>query len=98
MFNVSKIQKQIVSLVVLESLLIVGAAPSFAHSHKSTEATKQQAVMTDGEKLALIEGTVTVRQSPETADEQSRTPAPMSLKEVESFGGASLGSFGAAGL
>ena len=98
MFNVSKIQKQIVSLVVLESLLVVGAAPSFAHSHKNAEAAKQQTSMTDGEKLALIEGTVTVRQSPDTVEEQPKTPAPMSLKEVESFSGASLGAFGAAGL
>ncbi|HEY9760094.1 MAG TPA: hypothetical protein V6C97_33365 [Oculatellaceae cyanobacterium] len=97
MFNVSKIQRQLLSLVVLQSLVVVGAAPSFARSHKATEATKQQTSMTDGEKLALIEGTVTVHQ-PETVEEQVKAPAPMSLREVESFSGASLGSFGAAGL
>jgi hypothetical protein len=100
MFNVRNIQKQIVSLVVLETIAFAGLAvvPSFAGTQKHSEAGTQKIAATDGEKLALIEGSVTHRQAPETVQVQTHTPGPMSLKEVESFTGASLGSFGAPGL
>ena len=102
MFNVRKIQKQILSLVVLESLVVTGltATPSFAnHKNKVESASKQQLTesVSTGQKLALVEGTVTVRETPVAGEESSEAKAPMTLKQVEKFS-SGLGSFGAAGL
>ena len=99
MFNVSKIKNQLLSLVVLQSVAVAGFAvsPSFANHSKKVETAETQQ-LSEGAKLALVEGTVSVRR--ETAVGTEETPvtrAPMTLKQVEQYS-SGLGSFGAAGL
>ena len=102
MLNLSNIKKQILSLVVLETLVMTGVAatPSFAnHKSKADGAASQQVSLdrVSGEKLALVEGTVTVHQAPATVEETRVVQPPLTYKQIEKYN-MDFGSFGAGGL
>jgi hypothetical protein len=89
MFNLSKIKKQILSVVVLESIVLTGmaATPSYAHKSKAEKAATQQMLKEQStpEKLALMEGSVTVHEGQTVEAETPAIKPPMSLKEVEKY-------------
>jgi hypothetical protein len=102
MLNLSNIKKQILSLIVLESIVMTGiaATPSFAnHKSKADRAASQQVSQDNvsGEKLALVEGTVTVHQAPDTVEETRVVQPPLTYKQIEKCN-MDFGSFGAGGL
>jgi hypothetical protein len=89
-------QKQILSLIILEGLIFAGFSnvPSYGWGHKKAERVQQEEAKRE---LALREGVVTKQ---ENIEDTPQVKAPMTLKQVESYGSGagSLGSFGAPGL
>jgi hypothetical protein len=85
MLNFNNIKKQIGSLLLLSVVLAsVTAVPSYAHKAKADRATTQQ--VAEGEKIALMEGNVTVHELPgEAVEETTAIKAPLSLKQVGKY-------------
>jgi type IV secretory pathway VirB10-like protein len=98
MLNFNNIKKQIGTLVVLSVVLTgVTAAPSYAHKAKAGRASTQQ--VADGEKIALMEGTVTVHEpSADSVEETTAIKPPLTLKQIEKYNLDFGGSFGGPGI
>jgi type IV secretory pathway VirB10-like protein len=98
MLNFNNIKKQIGTLLLLSVVFTgVSAVPSYAHKAKADRANTQQ--VAEGEKIALMEGTVTVHEAPtEAVEETTAVKPPLSLKQVEKYDLNFGGSFGAPGI
>jgi hypothetical protein len=98
MLNFINIKKQIGTLLLLSVVLTgVSAVPSYAHKAKANRANTQQ--VAEGEKIALVEGTVTVHESQaEAAEETPAVKPPLSLKQVEKYDLNFGSSFGGPGI
>ena len=98
MLNFNNIKKQIGTLLLLSVLLAgVSAAPSYAHKAKPVSARSQQ--IAQGEKIALMEGNVTVQEVPsEAVQDTTAVKPPLSLKQVEKYDLDFGSSFGSPGI
>jgi type IV secretory pathway VirB10-like protein len=98
MLNFNNIKKQIGTLVVLSVVLTgVTAVPSYAHKAKADRANTQQ--VAEGEKIALMEGTVTVHEpSTNSVEETTAIKPPLTLKQVEKYNLDFGSSFGGPGI
>ena len=98
MLNFNNIKKQIGTLLLLSVVLTgVSAAPSYAHKAKVDRANTQQ--VAEGEKIALMEGNVTVHEAPsEAVDETPAVKPPLTLKQVEKYDLNFGSSFGGPGI
>jgi type IV secretory pathway VirB10-like protein len=98
MLNFNNIKKQIGTLLLLSVVLTgVSAAPSYAHKAKVDRANTPQ--VAEGEKIALMEGTVTVHEAPsEAVEETSAVKPPLTLKQVEKYDLNFGSSFGGPGI